>query len=154
MNLMIYREDFKELIDNFILEDDYFARSPREALENHGGDKNYFPILCMEGEKLLGFFLLYDGDNKEDYTDNKKSLVFKGFSIDTRHQGKGYGKDAILGLKDFAKLNFPNRESIVLGVNEKNMGARELYIKCGFRDTGRKYEGKKGWQNILELDLS
>lgn len=68
--------------------------------------------------------------------------------VDAKHQGKGYGK---AGLKAVIKLMQEKFkiDSIFLDVEEDNLVATNLYIKAGFKDTGKRF----GESQIYELKL-
>ncbi|WP_260256232.1 hypothetical protein [Elizabethkingia meningoseptica] len=56
-------------------------------------------------------------------------------------------------LPAFVKQNFPEVEEIVFGVNATNQSAYQLYIKTGYQDSGKIYEGLKGPQHIMLMKL-
>lgn len=64
---------------------------------------------------------------------------------DKNNQGKGYGKDAIELIIDFA-FNFLNLRKITLEVIETNKNAIELYKKIGFVQEG-KLDKQFNYQN-------
>jgi len=59
------------------------------------------------------------------------------FMIDASHQGKGYGKLAIIQLIEHLKT-FPRKPapSIYLSYKPDNEAARKLYASIGFKETG------------------
>lgn len=59
----------------------------------------------------------------------------------------------MLKLPAFVKQNFPEVEEIVFGVNATNQSAYQLYIKTGYQDSGKIYEGLKGPQHIMLMKL-
>ena len=49
-------------------------------------------------------------------------------------------------LQSFVAKHFPHVNRIVLGVNEANIAAQAVYIKSGFIDEGRRFNGRSGIQ--------
>lgn len=127
------------------------------ALPNHWFDDNrqtaYKIVICFNNQPI-GFFVLDNGDDKYDYTDDNNALLLRSMSINPNFQGKGYGKLALLNLNEFIKTNQLNYQKIVLGVNHKNITAQKLYEKVGFIKSERTYMGIKGLQYVYELTLS
>lgn len=151
MKLVIYENKFKNHIDNYRLDDNTYTGVPKEIIRL---EKNtYFPILCFEQSKLVSFFVLDEGEDKYKYTSEQNSLLLRSFSTDSNELRKGYALKSLFLLKDFTKLHFPNIKKIVLGVNEMNDIAIKLYLKAGFKNTGKYFLGSKGLQNILELTI-
>lgn len=80
--------------------------------------------------------------------DDGASCFLWRFMIDARHQGKGYGREAIaLWLKSLPALGYElARLSYVPGHN----GPHHFYLAQGFRDTG---ETRANGELIMELAL-
>lgn len=80
--------------------------------------------------------------------DDGASCFLWRFMIDARHQGKGYGREAIaLWLKSLPALGYElARLSYVPGHN----GPHHFYLEQGFRDTG---ETRANGELIMELAL-
>ena len=75
--------------------------------------------------------------------------------IDAARQGEGIGTAAMAGLRGLMADAYPGVESLVLTVNERNPGARAVYLKAGFADTGALWlGGRSGPQNILRMALN
>ncbi|WP_409253782.1 GNAT family N-acetyltransferase [Bacillus sp. SCS-153A] len=154
MNLQFYNEKFKEQLNAFSLveEQHQFTALPAEALEII--DESRFPVVMVENHNAVGFFVLHRGEAIRDYSEHPDAILLRAFSVDEIHQGKGYAKQAMRLLPGFIKGHFPEKTEIVLAVNERNLAARSLYLKCGFKDHGKKLMGKKGWQSILTFQLT
>ena len=86
-------------------------------------------------------------------TDNENSLLVRSLSINPKHQGKGYGKIAMLLVDSFVKENFPTIDELVLAVNFKNKSAYNLYLKVGYTDDGSQREWLSGPQHLLKKQL-
>jgi GNAT superfamily N-acetyltransferase len=55
--------------------------------------------------------------------------------VDPRMRGRGIGLALVDAVKAWAA---PDAEQLILWVADGNDGARRLYERCGFRDTGRR----------------
>ncbi|MGA9290440.1 MAG: GNAT family N-acetyltransferase, partial [Anaerobacillus sp.] len=75
------------------------------------------------------------------------------FSVNLSEQGMGYGRASIGQLKPIVRDHFPECNEIVLGGNEENEAARQLYLKAGFVDSNEKKLGRSGYQAILRYKI-
>ncbi|WP_429844943.1 GNAT family N-acetyltransferase [Brevibacillus sp. FIR094] len=103
---------------------------------------------------LIGCFALFTPRTGNPYTPNDQAIIFKSFSIDSRHQKKGYALKALHSLSDIAREHYPMRNEIVLTVHHTNTPAIQLYKKAGFVDQGLRYAGEYGEELIFQLDLT
>jgi GNAT superfamily N-acetyltransferase len=55
--------------------------------------------------------------------------------VDPRVRGRGVGLALVDAIKEWAAAD---AEQLILWVADGNAGARQLYERCGFRDTGRR----------------
>ncbi|MBO0442052.1 GNAT family N-acetyltransferase [Vagococcus fluvialis] len=152
MHLVFYNEDFLKEIETYQLDDASFTGIPSEVIKENHLKENYHPILCFEKERLVCFFSLDGSASKLDYTSNEKSLLIRSFSTDSRETRKGYATSSLKALIPFIKSNFEGVEEVVLGVNEKNPNAYQMYLKAGFTDTKKRFLGPRGYQNILQIN--
>ena len=81
-------------------------------------------------ETMVGFAAF--GKNPEDDT-----IWIVRYMIDQNFQGKGFGKNALPVLISFMKEKYSCTE-IYLDVAEENTLATSLYVKAGFKNTGKK----------------
>lgn len=153
MQLQFYSEKVKAELYKFSLaeEQHQFTALPSEALEIE--DRNRHPVVIMDGDMAVGFFVLHKGPVVKDYSLETNALLLRAFSIDEIQQGKGYAKAAMKLLPSFVLEHFPGTSEIVLAVNERNSAARTLYMKSAFKDDGKKLMGRKGLQSILTYKL-
>lgn len=153
--LVFYEPAYRDALDSFYLpeEQQQFTGMPKDMLPIAIDDKHRYPVCIVSEGRPVGFFILYDGEERFEYSDSAKSLVLRAFSIHHADQGHGHAKAALLQLKDFVRQHFPEVEEIALAVNFKNAGARHVYLTCGFRDDGRTKMGRNGAQHILILPL-
>ena len=69
--------------------------------------------------------------------------------IDAKHQGKGYGTEAIELLKDYVR-NRPNAKQLLTSsAPNREGGAEEFYKKLGFKPTGEMEDDEV----VLSIDL-
>ena len=82
------------------------------------------PVAIYDDDVLVGFAM---------YTNEPWHGEFGivRMMIDQRHQGKGYGRQAVLALNDTLR-QLPGCSSIILSVAKENAGAWHLYQSIGF----------------------
>jgi RimJ/RimL family protein N-acetyltransferase len=56
-------------------------------------------------------------------------------------------------LREYTNENFLHVSQIVLGVNEANKVAQSVYLKAGFIDEGKRFNGRSGVQIAMCLKL-
>ena len=81
-------------------------------------------------DTMVGFTAF--GRNPED-----TEIWIARYMIDQEHQVKGYGKKALQVLIDYLQVEYSCNE-IYLDVAEENVIATNLYVKAGFKKTGKK----------------
>lgn len=91
-----------------------------------------FGIYC--GDRMVGYVMvIYDYDLAE--------YNIWHMMIDADHQGKGYGKAALVKCLDYiAKKPFGDSQRVVLTCNLENAPALALYKGLGFSETGNSDE--------------
>ena len=130
-----------------------FVGTIEELLSDKEQSWNYHVITDID--KIVGFFNIDTAYSHRYPFTVQGELGLRAFFIDSNSQGKGYGKAAVLALRDFLQESFPGRPSIALTVNCKNPGAYRCYLSGGFVDNGELYHGgKAGPQHIMRMDLS
>lgn len=87
------------------------------------------------------------------WPDDDSAWLLRGFLIDRRQQGNGFGTLAAdAAVREAAKLTAglgSGQAGVVLSVNELNPGALAAYRKAGFEDRGRYEGGDAGPQRIM-----
>jgi Acetyltransferases len=154
IQLAFYTQAYSEAITHYILNELRFTGSPQEAIKLCAREKERHAILVIARDNLVGFFVLHGWAGAKKYTNNRHSLLLRTFSIDSRYQGRGYGRRVIALLDDFVRANFPDVNEIVLGVNHANVPAQHLYLHHGFTDAGRRVIGIHGEQLVLSRTIS
>lgn len=89
--------------------------------------------ICNNDE-IIGFTMY-------GYCQKTKFYELCRFMIDYRYQGKGYGKEALqIIIEEMKKIE--GCKDIYLSIDEKNVIAKRLYEKIGFKNTGRFIDGE------------
>ncbi|ANS74721.1 hypothetical protein AWM70_09060 [Paenibacillus yonginensis] len=155
IELQGYRQDFFEDLMKFELpqEQQAFTAMPREVLELALRDENRYPVVIVNEGEAVGFFVLHLHSELAERLSNPKAVLLRALSVNHKHQGQGYAKQAMRKLPELVKQFFPDQEEIVLAVNEKNAAGRQLYSRCGFEDLGHRNTGRSGLQFILHYKL-
>lgn len=90
------------------------------------------------GDEMIGFTLYgLDGDDHEYW-------IYR-MMIDQKHQGKGYGKEAVqLVVEDIRAMKEPHHQTITLSYEPDNEHAKRIYEKMGFQEIdGLVIEGEQ-----------
>jgi diamine N-acetyltransferase len=82
------------------------------------------PMAVYRGGTMVGF-LVYGRDPADD-----EYWLYR-FMIDRRHQGKGYGKQALAVLVALLRT-LPDCTGITVGYQPDNLVAERLYLSAGF----------------------
>jgi diamine N-acetyltransferase len=95
-------------------------------------DPDARPRAVYAGNEPVGF-LMYDASDQE-------ALIYR-FMIDRRHQGKGYGRAAlVLAIKEIKAL--PNVGKISISYMPDNKVAKAFYASLGFKEIGVDEDGE------------
>ncbi|PWM44187.1 MAG: N-acetyltransferase [Clostridiales bacterium] len=99
------------------------------------------PYAIYSNDVLVGFIMF-------DYRTELRTAEIWRFMISTEHQGKGYGKQALLTAIEFLK-NENLFDKILINYVKENDIAKTLYRKLGFGETG----DMDGNEVIMSLDI-
>ncbi|SDC92718.1 diamine N-acetyltransferase [Terribacillus halophilus] len=91
-------------------------------------EKQWYPHGIYVEDTIVGFLMF--GTDQET-----KRVEVCRFMIDKQHQGKGYGKAALMKLFDLIKIRY-GAISFYTSIVPKNHIARKLYESAGFSMTG------------------
>ncbi|WP_026695074.1 GNAT family N-acetyltransferase [Peribacillus kribbensis] len=97
----------------------------------------YVPFAIYKDAKMVGFIMHAFEENTEDM------YWINGFFIDSRYQGRGYGREALQEMMNYVISRFPQCKEIRLTVFPENHTACRLYERTGFKDTGEVWDGEK-----------
>ena len=135
-----------------------FVLPPAEVLTligELGLEETGIPYKIVAGGEAVGFFTLnFYSLAVSQYCDGEEDCSLQSFMIDIDQQGKGYGKEAISRIIEHLQRDYPVIKRLKLTVNRRNEVAKALYLKCGFRDTGKEYVGgPSGPQHVYEREV-
>ncbi|MBP2242404.1 RimJ/RimL family protein N-acetyltransferase [Cytobacillus eiseniae] len=153
INLQLYQSEHFESLNQFELPEDQeqYTALPIHSLEiTH----ERHPIVILNNNGPVGFFVLHSSDRVKEYSDNRKAMLLTALSINHSHQRKGFAKKGMEQIKDFVTETFPSCNEIVLAVNKRNIAAQKLYEKVGYNDTGRRKMGRIGEQLIFSFPVT
>ncbi len=150
-----YRNDDEEAIRRYCLPEEQaiYTSMPADIIRTSQENPYNQPYVVKADDQLVGCFVLYHDPTGNPYTSNQRALLFKSFSIDSRHQKKGYAYEALRSLAEIAKQSYPNHGEIILTVHHTNTPAIQLYRKAGFVDKGLRFAGTHGEELIMHLDV-
>lgn len=92
-------------------------------------------------EEPIGFAMLSDDDEKPMY-------YLQRFMIDQRHQGMGFGRQAMLLIHDYVQSR-PRGDRIYLSYVPADGGPEHFYKSLGYEDTGVERGGEL--EAVLDL---
>ncbi len=112
-------------------------------------------IAIWGGDTVVGFYRLDFSPRAVLGRDPVEPTVgLRAFMIDHRHQGQGYGAQAVVACVDDLRLRYPARRLLVLTVNCANAVAIRAYLRAGFVDTGELFHGgSAGPQHVMQYRL-
>ncbi|MBE5821462.1 MAG: GNAT family N-acetyltransferase [Clostridiales bacterium] len=121
----------------------------KEYLEKSLKEKACFFIVTLDEDKVIGSISIENISNM-----NRTGTI--GILIGEKdYRSKGYGTEAIQLLLDYG-FNYLNLNNINLDVLEVNERAINCYIKCGFKEYGRRRKcryinGK--YLDVISMDI-
>lgn len=155
MELYHYHPKFDELIEEYYLPDEqlYYSATPKESIESSTNNSDRHPVLAVDNNELVVFFILHENDGVKPYSDRSNAVLLRSFSTNYKHQGKGYAKQVLQQLPEFMRTHLSYIDTIVLAVNVNNTAAQSLYKKCGYKDEGIRVAGTKGELIVMNYYL-
>jgi len=140
----ITRDNFDDCINLKVSEaqGDFVASNLYSLAQAWVYNKTAFPFAIYVKDTPVGFIML-------GYYDLKKCYNVWRFMIDERHQGKGYGKAALLlGIRYLTETH--GAREIFLSVVPENTVAEGLYRSIGFERTG----DMSGSEVVMRLNVT
>jgi RimJ/RimL family protein N-acetyltransferase len=155
VSLEFYKEKYKPNFQNYFLPEEQlnYTSMPLEAVAKSQIEAERFPIVILQNLVPAGFFVLHGWEGVKEYSENKDAILVRAYSINTPHQGKGMAKESLRLLPSFVRKHFPDKNEIILAVNQSNIIAQNVYKKGGFIDKGVRVKGRKGQLFIFHMDL-
>lgn len=105
--------------------------------------------ICNNDEVIgyvdIGFYKLAESSILHEKYGDKSTYGLNRFMIDKKHQGKGFGKQAMMKVIDYIK-SFPQGKADAVSISYwmVNEAARKLYASVGFVETGAIWDGQTG----------
>lgn len=110
------------------------------------------PFSIVVHDEIVGFFVLREKGALPEWAP-PDVITLHSLRVDRLYQNNGYGKETIGLAAQWISINRPCITRLMLGVNVRNVAARNAYLKSGFQDTGAAHCGPIGPQNILEYKI-
>ena len=105
-----------------------------------GPNVEYLPFAIYDSEQMIGFIMhAYEEQTSDMYWIN-------GFIVDEKHQGKGYGRAAMVEMISWIRKNFNQCDEIRLTVYQDNKTAKKLYESLGFTKTTQMFGEEEVWR--------
>jgi diamine N-acetyltransferase len=90
--------------------------------------ENFYAKGIYYGEEMVGFTLYGIDEGDHEY------WIYR-MMIDEKHQGKGYGKEAVkLVIDDIRNMKEDRHQTITLSYEPTNEHAKRIYEKIGFQE--------------------
>lgn len=155
VSLVFYKPEYKVMLSNYNLskEQQRFTALPVDALQICEYESDRHPIVIFYGNQPAGFFVLHGWEGVKAFSENKKAILLRAYSINAEFQGKGIASQSIRLLNSFVKEHFPEVNEVILAVNHGNIVAQTVYKKGGFVDKGIRAMGREGEMFIYHLDV-
>jgi diamine N-acetyltransferase len=132
--------NYKSVIQLGVTEEqESFVASNSYSLLEANYEEQHYPLAIYEQEELVGFLMYAFYSADEEYP--KDSWWVLRLMIDSNHQKKGYGRQAIEEFEKYFKKNYDVKE-LRISAEPANHQAIELYEKMGFKKTGETVEGE------------
>lgn len=109
----------------------FSLESEKKALERMVAEGHNYAVILKEENRLIGNASLMDVDMLHQ---RAEIGLFIG---DVQDRGKGYGQETLKLLIDYG-FRFLNLKNIMLKVYSGNTTAVHTYLKCGFKEFGRR----------------
>jgi RimJ/RimL family protein N-acetyltransferase len=106
------------------------------------------PFALADGDRIVGFIVAREEAALPVWAE-KGCMTLNNLRIDTRLQGRGYGKAAIRLAAQWIARERPAVTHVMSSVNVANLAAFHLNLACGLTPTGRIVEGRIGRQRIM-----
>jgi GNAT superfamily N-acetyltransferase len=131
-----------------------FVGEPLKMMMAALADTSRLPYVIESNGDVLGILTLQAGAaSLAGWHDEDPVWLLRGFLIDRKHQGRGFGTSAAAAAVEEARKVTVRagggQAGVVLSVHERNFPALRVYVKAGFRDRGRYVSRSSGAQRIM-----
>jgi GNAT superfamily N-acetyltransferase len=133
---------------------DRFVGDPLRMILTGLEDSSRFPYVLDANGSAVGVATLQTGAARAaGWADDDSAWLLRGFLVDRRQQGKGFGAAAAAAaVREAARLTAAlggGQRGVVLSVNDANPAGQAAYRKAGFEDRGQYLGGDAGPQRTL-----
>ena len=105
-------------------------------------------VAILAGSTVVGFLLVKRGASAPAWVPDDAAIA-TALRVDGEYQGLGIGTNALGKLPSWVRSHWPDRNSLVLSVDESNRAAIRSYVKAGWIDQGRHPKGWFGWERRM-----
>jgi RimJ/RimL family protein N-acetyltransferase len=103
-------------------------------------------------DAIVGFVVLRRGPAAPAWAP-AGAAVLGGLRVDASWQGRGIGTAAMLAVRDWLRVHWPECARLVLRVDDDNAAAIRAYEKAGWAEFGERRLGRVGLERTLGLAL-
>jgi len=121
-------------------QEQFVADNATSIAQAHFEPKAWFRAIYA-GETPVGFVMLYDDTEKPEY------FLWR-YMIDSRYQGLGFGRQALLQVIDIVRGR-PRATEMLLSYVPAEGSPEPFYAGLGFVNTGEVEDG----ENVMRLEL-
>jgi Acetyltransferase (GNAT) family len=112
------------------------------------------PFVIESNGQAVGVLTLQAGAARlAGWPDDDSAWLLRGYLIDRRQQGKGYGAlgaaAAVSAAEKLSRRHGTGEAGVVLSVNEANRAGLSAYRRAGFEDRGQYLGGTEGPQRTM-----
>lgn len=141
------------MIEDYIIEKNPYTVMPMVGMTESLHENEKYPILILDQDTMVGFFILQTGNSVLNYVSNPNAILLKAHSVDKRYQKQGYGKASMEKLPEYIKDRFSSINEIVLLIDYDNISGQMMYLKSGFKDTKKKVKEVDGYKFVYSKIL-
>lgn len=150
---LVYDVDFRTF-DLLFKNEDKAISTIEKDLRKHEPEGT-FKVILDENDEIIGMLMAYISEMPYDFRFKslkliivdildyfvlcdieKDDLYVAEIAIDDSLRGQGLGKQVLLDVIDYAKSKNLNR--VILDADFRNVGARKLYERMGFKEFNKK----------------
>ena len=141
------------IIEDYIIEKNPYTVLPMDGMTESLHETEKYPILVLDQDTMVGFFILQTGNSVLNYVSNPNAILLKSHSVDKRYQKQGYGKASMEKLPKYLKERFSSINEIILLIDYDNISGQMMYLKSGFKDTKKKIKEVDGYKFVYSKIL-
>ncbi len=121
-------------------------------LRHRSDPQAHHPFLITVERKTVGFMMLREGPALPSWAP-PDAISLHNFRISRQVQGRGYGTAALVLAARWIAVYRAEFSELVLSVNEENISAIRLYLRCGFRSSDLPFVGRLGTEFVLSCSV-